>query len=75
MTEKIKIDAVIFDMDGVIFDSESVWKKAFEYTNCKYNLDLTEADRQSMCGKFEKDIRNELKKVTPIQMLMNTEIL
>jgi len=65
MTEKIKIDAVIFDMDGVIFDSESVWKKAFEYTNCKYNLDLTEADRQSMCGKFEKDIRSELKKSFP----------
>lgn len=57
------IQAVIFDMDGVIFDSESLWKIMFEKANEKYGLSLDEKYRQSICGKNEENIRNELKEM------------
>lgn len=53
--------ALIFDMDGVIFDSESIWEKAFKVANEKFSLSLTEKDRQDCCGKEENQIRQELK--------------
>mgnify|MGYP005787991977 FL=1 len=63
MAEKYDIrnaECVIFDMDGVIFDSESVWKRAFVIANEACGLDLTEADRQRTCGMDEKSIRRGL---------------
>ncbi|MBE7020902.1 MAG: HAD family phosphatase [Ruminococcaceae bacterium] len=60
-----RIKAVIFDMDGVIFDSESVWKILFEIANKKYGLALTEEYRKSICGKNELLIRQELKEILP----------
>ena len=51
---------VIFDMDGVIFDTECLWKNAFEAANQKFGLNLTEKYRQSTCGKSEQLIREEL---------------
>ena len=56
---------VIFDMDGVIFDTERLWKNAFEKANIKYGLDLDERYRQSTCGKSEIMIREELKSNYP----------
>ena len=56
---------VIFDMDGVIFDTESIWKKAFEFANVNYNLNLSEEYRQSTCGKNEIVIRDELRREYP----------
>lgn len=56
-----KITAVIFDMDGVIFDTESLWRKAFLAANKKFNVDITEKYRQGMCGKNEKLVREELR--------------
>ena len=38
---------VIFDMDGVIFDTEVLWKNAFERANEFFGLQLTEEYRQS----------------------------
>ena len=55
-----KIKAIIFDMDGVIFDSESVWKTVFTEANERFGLQLDESYRQSTCGKSEKAIREEL---------------
>lgn len=55
-----KIHGVIFDMDGVIFDTERLWKDAFESANIKFGLNLTEEYRQSTCGKSEEVIRAEL---------------
>lgn len=57
--------AVIFDMDGVIFDTELVWQLAFINANKKFNLTLTEKDRMDFCGKNEIRIREELKKKFP----------
>ena len=59
------IKAVIFDMDGVIFDTEKLWKDGFICANKQFNLDLTESFRQSICGKSELSIRAELKNLFP----------
>jgi HAD superfamily hydrolase (TIGR01509 family) len=56
---------VIFDMDGVIFDTERLWKLAFEEANERYGLNLTEEYRRSTCGKNEADIRMELRERFP----------
>ena len=57
--------SVIFDMDGVIFDTELVWKRALEEINKKYNLNLDDEYRKSICGKNELLIREELKSLFP----------
>ncbi len=45
------IKAIIFDMDGVIFDSEKLWKKALADLKKKYNLSgITESVRKKSCG-------------------------
>ncbi len=59
------VKAVVFDMDGVIFDTESLWKVAFNKANDVFNLSLTEDYRQSTCGKNETLIRQELKSTYP----------
>ena len=56
-----RITAVIFDMDGVIFDTESLWKKAFLAANKKFEVDISEEYRAGMCGKNEKLVREELR--------------
>ena len=55
----------IFDMDGVIFDTENIWKDALYKANEIYNLDLDENYRKSICGKDENIIRKELKDLFP----------
>lgn len=64
-TKDVAHKAVIFDMDGVIFDSERLWKDAFEQANEVFGLHFTEADRQACCGKDEQSIRRELKETNP----------
>lgn len=63
--EKKGAEGLIFDMDGVIFETESIWKEGFQLANKKFNLNFTELDRQNCCGKDEKSIRIELKKNYP----------
>ncbi len=60
-----KVKGIIFDMDGVIFDSEAVWQRAFVAANEKFNSPFIEADRQSWCGMDEQSIRNKLKEQYP----------
>lgn len=61
-TQKKKIEAVLFDMDGLIFDTESVWKDAFFEANKKFGLNLDEEYRQKeMAGRQEIDIRKMMK--------------
>ena len=57
--------AIIFDMDGVIFNTENLWKEAFEYYTKRYNLPLDETYRASICGKSEELIIAELKTMFP----------
>lgn len=64
-SDKRDVKGIVFDMDGVIFDSESIWKEGFLLANSKFNLNFTEIDRQKCCGKNEENIRNELKENYP----------
>ncbi|MBI3633914.1 MAG: HAD family phosphatase [Candidatus Vogelbacteria bacterium] len=50
------IKAVIFDMDGVIVDSEIIHVMAENYVLNKYNIYPTEAEWQSFKGKTSADI-------------------
>lgn len=43
-------DAVIFDMDGVLIDSEPLWKIAMEYVFGQYGSTLTHQDFQKTVG-------------------------
>ena len=52
-------------MDGVVFDSESLWKKGFIECNKIYGVSLSEEFRQSICGKSEKLIRDEIRVLEP----------
>ena len=64
--EKKQIEAVLFDMDGLIFDTEAVWKYAFFESNKKFGLDLSEEYRQKeMAGRQEVDIRKMMKTEFP----------
>ena len=60
-----EIKAIIFDMDGVIFDTESLWRRVFLDANRVFDVPLTEEYRQSICGKNEAVIRQELKEMLP----------
>lgn len=42
---KPMIKAVIFDMDGVIVDSEQIWDDAEKHVFSSYGIDITEADQ------------------------------
>lgn len=55
----------IFDMDGVIFDSERIWKEGFFAANKKFGLNFTESERQKYCGKDECSIRRQISREHP----------
>lgn len=52
-------------MDGVIFDTERIWKQYFDETNRRFGLELDEEYRKSICGKSEPMIRQELRELIP----------
>jgi mannitol-1-/sugar-/sorbitol-6-/2-deoxyglucose-6-phosphatase len=47
---KIQMKAVIFDMDGVLIDSEPLWKIAEVEAFAKVNIDLTHRDCEETVG-------------------------
>lgn len=63
--ERINFRGAILDMDGVIFDTEVLWQKAFRRANIKFGLKFDEEYRQSCCGKDEQSIRKELRLQCP----------
>ena len=56
---------VIFDMDGVIFNTEDIWRDADIAYNKIFNINVDEKLRQSFCGKSELEIKEELKNLYP----------
>lgn len=60
-----EIKAIIFDMDGVIFDTESVWQDGFWLANKEFGVSLSEDYRKSICGRTEPSIRSELREIMP----------
>ena len=50
------IKAIIFDMDGVIFDTENLWKEAFFIANKKFNANISEEERETWCGRPTKEV-------------------
>lgn len=47
---------VIFDMDGVIFDTEKYWAQAYKKASAKFNKNFTEELRKYCCGRNSNDI-------------------
>jgi beta-phosphoglucomutase family hydrolase len=50
------LKALIFDMDGVIVDSNPTHREAWEQFNWRYGMETTEAMHQRMYGKHNADI-------------------
>ena len=48
--------AVVFDMDGVIFDSERVWQSVFKTVSDRFGYNLGEYVRHNLCGMGEQSI-------------------
>lgn len=71
----MSIKAVIFDVDGVIFDSEVLHKIAWEDVLSKYRIMLDENDYLEGIGISDKDFLEKLKKENKIPSDINTEIL
>lgn len=46
----MKIQAVVFDMDGVLIDSEPLWRKAEMAVMARYGIHLTEEDCKRLTG-------------------------
>ena len=61
MNKKIKIQGVIFDFDGTLVDSESLYTKALIYVSNEMNV-LKDVDFKAFAGYQTKDIDNLLKK-------------
>jgi len=61
--EKAKIKAIIFDMDGVMFDTEKLYRKAFVAIAKEWDWEneVTEEFMDSNIGKSKKDIRTRYK--------------
>ena len=61
MDKNIKVKAAIFDFDGTLVDSESLYTKALIHTSNEMNV-LKDADFNSLAGYQTKDIDDILKK-------------
>ncbi|MBR6778841.1 MAG: HAD family phosphatase [Clostridia bacterium] len=59
----MKYKAIIFDFDGLMFDTEAIWKHYFFEANKKFNLSFSEQDRQKCIGRNEQEIRKMLKSI------------
>jgi len=64
------IKAIIFDVDGVIFDSEILHRMAWEEVLARYNITLNEDDYLNGIGVSDRDFLERLKKERKIPSLL-----
>ena len=57
--------AILFDLDGVLIDSEPLHGKAWKETAALFDLNLTHSQLQLLRGKRRIDCANELVKLIP----------
>ncbi|HON05354.1 MAG TPA: HAD family phosphatase [bacterium] len=69
------IKAIIFDVDGVIFDSEILHKIAWEEVFTKYNITLDEDDYFNGIGVSDRDFLERLKREEKIPDFIDFEDL
>lgn len=61
----MKFKAVLFDFDGLMFDTERIWQIYNNKANIVFNINFTEDDREKIAGKREPEIRQILKELFP----------
>ena len=61
----MKFKAILFDFDGLMFDTEKVWKEYFFKANHVFNANYTEQDRIEIIGRNEQALREVLKGKNP----------
>lgn len=61
----MKYKAILFDFDGLMFDTERLWRDYNFQANKVFNVNFTEEDRIKIVGKNEDEIRNILKGLFP----------
>lgn len=60
------LELVIFDVDGLMIDTESVWKEAFDKAGDKYGIpDLGDTLFPSLIGKRLEDEQELLDRLLP----------
>ena len=62
----MKFKAVLFDFDGLMFDTEKVWQTYNNKANEVFNINFTEDDREKIAGKREPEIRAIIKEMFPM---------
>lgn len=61
----MKYKAVLFDFDGLMFETEKLWKEYNNQANIVFNVDFTEEHRNKIVGKHEQEIRKVIKELFP----------
>lgn len=59
----MKYDLIIFDMDGLMFDTEIFYYKSWKAFEDKYNFSFDIATRNRIAGMNEANIRDEFAKI------------
>ena len=56
---------IVFDMDGVIFDTEKIWVQAYHEASVKFGQNFDEKFRKYCCGRNAQTIVNIMQKKFP----------
>jgi HAD superfamily hydrolase (TIGR01509 family) len=57
-----KIELVIFDMDGLMFDTETLAKRAWQQVGSEHNYEISDEFLLGLLGRNKKSIEQEFKK-------------
>ena len=58
-----EVKAVLFDMDGLIFDTEGLYKACWQYAAEEQGLVITDADYQSFIGVQDVECERRVAKM------------